>query len=164
MPLLIPYLILLQKTQQHSESSLTARNCVSFLSGWCRESMAQPAPFSGMAEDYSRILFQCSLYFEMQPQGFPSEQSKIAYIISLLYGRALQWARTLWETTLQLLAHWMISPPTLKRSLDIRLVPFLCMTNSTICFRDSTVADYALQFQILAAASYWNKAALITAY
>lgn len=34
----------------------------------------------------------------MQPHQFPSECSKIAYIISLLSGRALQWATMLWES------------------------------------------------------------------
>ncbi len=59
--------------------------------------MAQPGNFSGEAAACSGFLLQCSLYLEMQPQLFPTERSKIAFIISLLSGRALQWAEALWN-------------------------------------------------------------------
>ncbi len=32
----------------------------------------------------------------MQPHLFPTERAKIAFIISLLRGKALQWAETIW--------------------------------------------------------------------
>ncbi len=59
--------------------------------------MARPGNFSGEAAACSGFLLQCSLYLEMQPQLFPTECSKIAFIISLLSGRALQWAEALWN-------------------------------------------------------------------
>lgn len=33
----------------------------------------------------------------MQPQRFPMERVKIAFIISLLTGKVLQWAETIWQ-------------------------------------------------------------------
>ncbi len=58
--------------------------------------MVRPAPYSGRAEDCNGFLLQCSLTFEMQPHLFPTERAKIAFIISLLQGKALQWAETIW--------------------------------------------------------------------
>ncbi len=58
--------------------------------------MARPAPFSGVAEECNGFLLQCSLSIEMQPYLYPTEKSKIAFIVSLLSGKALQWAETIW--------------------------------------------------------------------
>lgn len=57
--------------------------------------MARPTMYSG--EECSGFLLQCSLFFEMQLQVFPSDWAKIAYIIPLLSGRALQWAQSIWD-------------------------------------------------------------------
>uniref|UniRef100_A0A9J7YAW0 DUF4939 domain-containing protein n=1 Tax=Cyprinus carpio carpio TaxID=630221 RepID=A0A9J7YAW0_CYPCA len=54
--------------------------------------MARPATYTGEAEGCSGFLLQCSLYFEMQVHAFPTDRTKIAYLISLLSGPALQWA------------------------------------------------------------------------
>uniref|UniRef100_A0A3B1K2Y4 DUF4939 domain-containing protein n=1 Tax=Astyanax mexicanus TaxID=7994 RepID=A0A3B1K2Y4_ASTMX len=40
---------------------------------------------------------ECSLFFEQQPSRFPTECSKVAFIISLLTGKALAWATAMWE-------------------------------------------------------------------
>ncbi len=53
--------------------------------------MAKPVTCSG-------FLLQCSLYFEMQPHQFVSYRAKIAFIMSLLSGRALQWAESIWNS------------------------------------------------------------------
>lgn len=44
----------------------------------------------------------------MQPQWFPTRRTKIMYIIYLLTGRTLQWAKTIWEQTI-----------TITRSLEV---------------------------------------------
>lgn len=59
--------------------------------------MALLAPFSGVAENCSGFLAQCTLLFEMQSQCFTTDRAKVEFIISLLSGRALQWAKTIWE-------------------------------------------------------------------
>lgn len=60
--------------------------------------MARPATFSGDAVNCCGFILQCSLYFEMQPGAFPTERSKIAFMITLLIGCALQWAESLWNS------------------------------------------------------------------
>ncbi|ROL43701.1 Retrotransposon Gag-like protein 6 [Anabarilius grahami] len=59
--------------------------------------MAKPAPYSGSAEDCNGFLLQCSLTLEMQPHLFPTEYSKVTFLISQLSGKALQWADSIWS-------------------------------------------------------------------
>ncbi|KAL6478078.1 hypothetical protein MHYP_G00139130 [Metynnis hypsauchen] len=60
-------------------------------------SVANPERYAGDPETCRGFLLQCSLVFEQQPSRFPTERSKVAYMISLLTGRALAWATSLWE-------------------------------------------------------------------
>ncbi|KAK3537400.1 hypothetical protein QTP70_008852 [Hemibagrus guttatus] len=63
----------------------------------CASPMAKPAPYSGSAEDCNGFLLQCSLVLEMQPHLYPTERSKVAFIITQLSGKALLWAESLWS-------------------------------------------------------------------
>ncbi|KAL6457430.1 hypothetical protein MHYP_G00343930 [Metynnis hypsauchen] len=60
--------------------------------------VANPERYTGDPETCRGFLLQCSLVFE--PSRLPTERSKVAYMISLLTGRALAWATSLWERTL----------------------------------------------------------------
>ncbi|ROL51077.1 Retrotransposon-like protein 1 [Anabarilius grahami] len=66
--------------------------------------MAQPATFTGEAEDCNRFILQCLLYFEMQSQQFSNDRARVAFVISLLSGKALQWAQSLWNSNAQRLS------------------------------------------------------------
>ncbi|KAK3560261.1 hypothetical protein QTP86_003987 [Hemibagrus guttatus] len=63
----------------------------------CVSPMAQPAPYSGSAEDCNGFLLQCSLVLEMQPHLYSTERPKVAFIIAQLRGQALLWAESLWS-------------------------------------------------------------------
>uniref|UniRef100_A0A3B4X4G4 Ty3 transposon capsid-like protein domain-containing protein n=1 Tax=Seriola lalandi dorsalis TaxID=1841481 RepID=A0A3B4X4G4_SERLL len=53
--------------------------------------------FSGDSGDIKPFLTQCDLHFELQAAAFPTERSKIAFIISHLSGRAEAWATAEWS-------------------------------------------------------------------
>ncbi|XP_046707928.1 uncharacterized protein LOC124387560 [Silurus meridionalis] len=59
--------------------------------------LVPPARFSGEPELCQSFLAQCSLIFSLQPSSFSTEQAKVAYVITLLSGRALRWATAEWE-------------------------------------------------------------------
>lgn len=59
--------------------------------------MALPASYAGDAAECGGFLLQVFLYIKMQPQKFPTECSKVAFIISLLSGKALLWAQATWN-------------------------------------------------------------------
>ncbi len=55
-----------------------------------------PQCFSGDTSACHGFLTQYSLTFELQPSSFPSDRAKIAYLITLLSGKALSWASAVW--------------------------------------------------------------------
>ncbi|KAK3561109.1 hypothetical protein QTP86_028317, partial [Hemibagrus guttatus] len=127
--------------------------------------MAQPVHYSGLVEDCNGFILQCSLVLEMQPHLYPTERSKVVFVISQLCGRALLWAESLWSQN---------SPVTQsyagfvdhfrevfgKPSWDSSVGEELCRLQQG----KLTVPEYTLQFWTLAAKSGWNKQALLTAY
>ena len=58
-----------------------------------------PAPptYAGEPGTCRSFLSQCSLIFELQASTFSSERSRVAYVITLLTGRAREWGTALWE-------------------------------------------------------------------
>ncbi|ROL51268.1 NLR family CARD domain-containing protein 3 [Anabarilius grahami] len=121
--------------------------------------MAKPAPFSGLAEDCNGFILQFSLVL------YPDDHSKVAFIISLLNGKALRWAETLWsqknaitQSLSSFIAHFkeVFGKPAWDSSIGEQLY--------NLKQGSMTVNEYALQFRTLAAASGWNEQALLTTY
>ncbi len=127
--------------------------------------MVRPAPYSGRAEECNGFLLQCSLTFEMQPHLFPTERAKIAFIISLPHGKALQWAETIWGqagTVTQSLSGftnhlWDVFGVSAGDSTAGEQLYHLQQGNMPI-------HEYALKFRTLAAASGWDESPLLTTY
>ncbi|KAK3538403.1 hypothetical protein QTP86_001751 [Hemibagrus guttatus] len=127
--------------------------------------MAQPAPYSGLAEDCNGFILQCSLVLEMQPHLYPTERSKVAFVISQLLDWALLWAESLWSQNspvTQSYAGFMEHFKEVfgKPSWDSSVGEELCRLQQG----KLTVPEYALQFRTLAAKSSWNEQALLAAY
>lgn len=57
--------------------------------------IARPDKFTSEATQCWGFLLQCSMYFTVQERA--SDQDKVAQFISLLTGKAIHWATTLWE-------------------------------------------------------------------
>jgi len=74
--------------------------------------LASPEKFSGDSGDCRPFLVQCDLHYQHQPSAFPTDQSRIAFMITHLTGRAATWAT----------AEWARDSP-LCRSLRLYLIP-----------------------------------------
>ncbi|ROL48293.1 Retrotransposon-like protein 1 [Anabarilius grahami] len=127
--------------------------------------MAKTAPYSRSVEDCSGFLLQCELVLEMQPHLYPNEASKIAFVISQLSGKALQWADSIWSQ------HGAITQSYLAFVSHFREVFGKPITDSSAGEKlynlkqgSMSIYDYALQFRTLAAVSGWNEQALIITY
>ncbi|XP_018958548.1 protein LDOC1-like [Cyprinus carpio] len=59
--------------------------------------MALPASYVGEPAGCGGFLLQVSLYIEAQLQEFSTDCTKVAFLISLLSGRVLQWAKAIWD-------------------------------------------------------------------
>ncbi|KAK3569927.1 hypothetical protein QTP86_007483 [Hemibagrus guttatus] len=116
-------------------------------------------------EELELLKVKCQLYFEMLPHQFSGDRVKIAFIISLLSGKARHWAESMWT-----------SGSLAMQSLDPFLVHFknvFGISTSALSVPDElfslwqanrAIHDYSLHFRTLAASSGWNEVALLSAY
>ncbi|KAK3518834.1 hypothetical protein QTP70_014909 [Hemibagrus guttatus] len=131
----------------------------------CSSPMAQPVPYSGSVEDSNGFLLQCSLVLEMQPHLYPTERSKVAFIITQLRGQALLWAESLWSQDSPVVQSYARFVEHFKEvfgkpSWDSSVGEELCKLRQGKLM----VTEYAIQFRTLAAKSGWNEQALLAAY
>ncbi|KAK3527064.1 hypothetical protein QTP86_008645 [Hemibagrus guttatus] len=127
--------------------------------------MAQPAPYSGSVEDCNGFLLQCSLVLDMQAHLYPTEWSKVAFVITQLRGQALLWAESLWSQDSPVTQSYAgfvehFKEVFRKPSWDSSVGEELCKLRQGKLM----VTEYAIQFRTLAAKSGWNEQALLAAY
>ncbi|KAI2655842.1 Transposon Tf2-6 polyprotein [Labeo rohita] len=119
--------------------------------------LAFPEKFDGTAARCKGFLLQCSLFVDQQPHLYPTDEGKIAFVCSLLTGKALDWATAVWR----------LDRPTFP-SFAAFLQQFKGVFQPSsesgeageeiMALRQGrrSAADYALTFRTLAAQSGWN--------
>uniref|UniRef100_A0A8C3HQ15 DUF4939 domain-containing protein n=1 Tax=Chrysemys picta bellii TaxID=8478 RepID=A0A8C3HQ15_CHRPI len=65
-----------------------------------------PDKCNSNCDKFQGFLNQCHLLFLLRPQSFPTDQSRVRLIISLLTGEALAWASPFLEKASSLLGHF----------------------------------------------------------
>lgn len=160
---------ILQELQQNV-SALLARSPPSTSPTLARANPTEPrlpAPerYDGNQRDCRGFINQCSLTFELQPTSFPSDRSRIAYIITLLTGKARAWATSIWEQQGRACSSYARFTEEMRRVFD-HPVGGRDAANRLFQLRqgNSSVAEYAVLFRTLAAESGWNMEALIAAF
>ncbi|KAL0150361.1 hypothetical protein M9458_054363 [Cirrhinus mrigala] len=127
--------------------------------------MAMPATYAGEAAECSGFLLQINLFIQMQPQLFPLENAKVAFLISLLTGKALQWAKAIWDSENPIIHSYEQFTTHFSKVFSTTTGP---LSTSDQHFRlqqgTASVNDYTLHFRTLAVASGWNETALLGAY
>ncbi|KAI5625724.1 nephrocystin-4-like [Silurus asotus] len=121
--------------------------------------MALPASFSGDAAECHGFLLQVSLYIEMHSHSFPNKRAKVEFLISLLTGRALAWARALWSAASPALTTYATFTSHFTEVFSTAPDQLLNIHQG----RDS-VSGYSLRFRTLAASAGWNEKALLAVY
>lgn len=127
--------------------------------------LSRPMSYSGDPGSCNGFLLQSSLYIEANALHFPSEISKIAFMISLLTGRALQWAEALWSAKSPAFSSHNAFVNHFKEVFGVAITP-LSVHDELITLRQGTsnIHEYTLRFRSLAANSGWNQIALLAAY
>ncbi len=127
--------------------------------------MALPAPYAGDAAECGGFLLQGALFIEMQSQRFTTERSKVAFLISLLNGKALIWARAVWNANSAIIDSYTAFTNHFKEVFGSDTGE-LSVSDQLLRLRQgsSSTSDYTLQFRTLAATSGWNEAALLSSY
>ena len=103
------------------------------------------------------FLLQCYLVFELQPQTYPTDKARIAYLIGALRGEALAWATAVWERSSAACFDYSVftedfDHPVRGREVSQRLL--------LLCQGSRSVASFAVEFRTLAVESGWNEEAL----
>ncbi len=124
-----------------------------------------PAAYAGDSAECGGFLLQLALYIEMQPQKFPTERSKVAFLISLLSGRALSWARAIWNGNTAIIDSYEAFTNHFKEVFG-SATGALTASDQLLGLRQGTSStyEYTLHFRTLVAASGWNEAALLSTY
>ncbi len=120
-----------------------------------------PEQYAGDLGSRNRFLLQCSLVFDMQPNSYPTDHSRIAYMINLLRGKAGQWATALWESRSGVLDSYGLFCAELRKVFD-HPVQGQEASKRLLSLRQgsSSVATYSVDFRILSAESGWEEVAL----
>ncbi|KAK3555402.1 hypothetical protein QTP86_015690, partial [Hemibagrus guttatus] len=123
--------------------------------------LALPEKFDGSADRCRGFLRQCEVFFAHQPGVYSKEETRCAFIMSLLTDRALEWASAVWDADPQIrssfshftgLIREVFEYPAGGKDVSVQLMELRQGTD--------TAADYAITFRTLAARSGWNDASL----
>lgn len=127
--------------------------------------LSKPDKFSGDSGDCQAFLVQCGLHFELQAAAYPTEQSKVAFIISHLSGRAEAWATAEWSRHSPICDSLKLFSGTFTKIFQ-HTTPGREAARAISSLRqgERRVADYAIEFRTLAADSGWNDAALLDSF
>uniref|UniRef100_A0A8C2AU46 Gypsy retrotransposon integrase-like protein 1 n=1 Tax=Cyprinus carpio TaxID=7962 RepID=A0A8C2AU46_CYPCA len=127
--------------------------------------LARPTCYTGEPSGCSGFILQCSLFVNANTCKFPNEATKVAFVISLLTGRALQWAEALWSSKSPVLSSFDAFVTHLQEVFGVALTP-LSIHDELLNLRQGAaeIHDYTLRFRTLAATSGWNQIALLAAY
>ena len=124
-----------------------------------------PERYEGDPRSCRSFLSTCSLVFELQPSSFPTERSKVAYVITLLSGRAREWATAVWDSNAPECQSFFQFSQAMRDTFD-RSVSGPAATRQLFRIRQGqrSISDYAIEFRTLAASAGWGERELHGAY
>lgn len=124
-----------------------------------------PQSYNGEPGTCRSFLSQCSLSLELQASTFPTERSKIAYIITLLSGKAREWGTALWDADDPCCTNYNAFTNEMRRVFD-RSLSGREAAGQMLRLRQGTRSayDYAIEFRTLAASCGWNECAMFDVF
>ena len=127
--------------------------------------LPSPKVFEGDLSKCRGFVAQCEFMFLHQPSRYSTDEARVALIVSLLGGRALDWAVAI------LSKHSSLASDFARFITEFRLVFDHPADGSDLTTRlhslsqgTRSVAEYAVEFRILAAGGHWNDEALMSAF
>ncbi len=119
-----------------------------------------PASYTGEPDYCRAFLTRCSMHFSLQPRTFSSERTKVAFVLTLLTGRAALWGTAVWENQDPCCASFQDLSAEMRRVFD-RAASGREAARRLADLRqgERTVSDFLIEFRTLAAESQWNEEA-----
>ncbi|XP_034143061.1 uncharacterized protein LOC117592903 [Esox lucius] len=126
---------------------------------------ALPERYDGHPERCRSFLLQCDLYFTHCASSRLSDRARVATVVSVLTGKALEWATALWEGEGPELDNYRDFVELFKAVFDHSAVGRERGDRLLHIRQGSrTAAEYALEFRTLSSASGWNDTALLSLF
>ncbi|KAM9421437.1 uncharacterized protein ACWYII_021537 [Salvelinus alpinus] len=136
---------------------------------WSSESpeprVNNPPCYSGQPTECRSFLTQCDIVFSLQPNTYSRERARIAYVISLLTGRAREWGTAIWEARAECSNVYQNFKEEMIRVFDRSVFgKEASRALASLCQGDRSITDYSIEFRTLAASSDWNEPALLARF
>ena len=108
---------------------------------------------------------QCGLVFDLQPHSYATDKARIAFVIELLRGRALEWASAVWERQETCMASYQEFTGEMRKLFD-HPVRGKDAAKRLFTLRQGAriVADFMIEFRTLSVESGWNEESLQAAF
>ncbi|XDV31031.1 hypothetical protein PO909_033808 [Leuciscus waleckii] len=154
-------------TQQIQQLSIPAAPPTSPVPLAVPETSHRPEPRLPVPESYASepnfcraFLTRCSMHFSLQPRTFETEESKVAFVLTLLTGRAALWGTAVWENKDQCCASFHALAAEMRRVFDRAVAGKEAARRlADLKQGDCSVADYSIEFRTLAAEYNWKQEA-----
>lgn len=124
-----------------------------------------PPCYAGEPAECRAFLTQCEVAFSLQPQTYAEDQARIAYVISLLTGRARDWGTSVWEAGGPCCRRFALFREEMIKVFDQSVFGREASRLLTT-FRQGkrSVVDYAIEFRTLSTTCEWNEPALVARF
>ncbi len=118
-----------------------------------------PPCYSGQPTECRAFLTQCEVIFSLQPTTYAEDRSKVAFVFSLLTGRARDWGAAVWESEVSCCEQFSAFK---EEMIFDRSVYGHEASRQLVTLRQGrrSAADHAIEFRTLAATCEWNEQAL----
>lgn len=119
-----------------------------------------PPTYDGDPNSCRAFLSQCSVVFALQPRTYAAEETRVAFVLTLLTGRARDWGTSVWESRSPCCASFDELRLEMMRLFD-RSARGQEAADQLARLRQGSrsVTEYAIQFKTLAASCDWNEGA-----
>ncbi len=119
--------------------------------------LAFPEKFDGSPTRCKGFLLQCSMFVNQQPMLYSTDDSRIAFVCSLLTGRALEWATAVWSEERAVFPSFTSFIQCFKEVFE-HPAGGKEVGEQLLALRQGrgTAADYALSFRTLSAQTGWS--------
>lgn len=116
---------------------------------------ALPDKFNSSAEQCKCFIRQVEIFFMHQGSSFDSDDKMCAFIISLLTGKAIEWAAAVWETDRLFQTSYPYFVQQLRDGFEYPAARLMQLTQGR-----KLAAEHAIEFRTIAAQSGWNDVSL----
>lgn len=124
-----------------------------------------PPCYAGEPTECCPFLTQCDVVFSLQPTNYSKSRARIAYVISILTGRARECGTAIWEAAAECTNQYQDFKEKMIRVFDCSIFgEEASRVLSSLCQGKQSVTDYSIEFRTLAASCDWNHPALLACF